>query len=276
MQRCQSHMCSGGNAIKRSARAHGFTLVDVLVSVSVIAVLTAIMLPALSAVTKEVQRVQCASNMRQLSIGLQAYAYDFDGMLPDSIFSGHSINNGMGSRNQDDEPQPQFTPEDTIVIRPEIVTRSGTNARWDGIGNLFGDHYITAPEVFYCPAHTGEHPLSRYEQVFSNSTGKIVSNYQYRVQAARQRLSFLSSDFTLIANGLRTKSDYSHIVGNNMGKADGSVSWFDDPQRSIYNSLPDNTSKKVEGEESPVPDAFEEMDDRPINVTPGYNPGPRF
>lgn len=235
-----------------SSRAPGFTLIDVLVSLSVIAILTAIMLPALSNVTKQVQRVQCASNMRQIGIGLQAYAYDFDGKLPKTVFGD---TDAEARSERPSEPSPQ----DTLVIRPIVETRSGPMALWDNTGRLFSEAYVSSPDVFYCPAHTGEHPLTRYKHLFSDYSAAIVSNYQYRAEASELRLSFANSSFTLLANGMRTRADYSHVVGNNMLKSDGSVSWYDDPRRLIFLSLPETTSSQTQAAAA-VPHAFEEMD----------------
>lgn len=64
----------------RHARA--FTLIELLVVVAVLAILIAVLLPALTGARRSAQTINCASNLRQLSIATDAYRTDADGWLP--------------------------------------------------------------------------------------------------------------------------------------------------------------------------------------------------
>ena len=62
-----------------------FTQIELLVVVALLAVLAAILLPALTGAQRAARDVQCASNIRQLCIGLLTYAGDWKGKFPPNI-----------------------------------------------------------------------------------------------------------------------------------------------------------------------------------------------
>jgi prepilin-type N-terminal cleavage/methylation domain-containing protein/prepilin-type processing-associated H-X9-DG protein len=63
-------------------RTGGFTLVELLVVIGIIALLIAILLPALSAARRSARDLHCATNVRQLCTGLLAYAHQNRGKFP--------------------------------------------------------------------------------------------------------------------------------------------------------------------------------------------------
>jgi len=63
-------------------RRKAFTLVELLVVIGILAVLIAILLPALSGAKRVAQRVACAAQMRQVGQALHIYANDHKGFLP--------------------------------------------------------------------------------------------------------------------------------------------------------------------------------------------------
>jgi prepilin-type processing-associated H-X9-DG protein/prepilin-type N-terminal cleavage/methylation domain-containing protein len=63
-------------ASRRASENSGFTLVELLVMMAVIAILAALLLPALAAAKSRAKRIECLSNLRQFSIAAQVYTGD--------------------------------------------------------------------------------------------------------------------------------------------------------------------------------------------------------
>lgn len=78
----------------REDNRQGFTLIEVLVVVGIIAVLAALLLPALAQAKAKAQEIQCASNLKQLSLAWELYADD----NLDLLVNNHGIQETLRTR----------------------------------------------------------------------------------------------------------------------------------------------------------------------------------
>ena len=108
-----------------------FTLIELLVVVSVMALLIALLLPALEGARRQGRVTVCASQLRQWGVATRFYSDDYAGSLPISHFNG------------------RWLPH---LWNYTVTQIGGSGTFWHGHGLLYGDQYVRDPMLAMCPS----------------------------------------------------------------------------------------------------------------------------
>ncbi len=123
----------------------GFTLVELLVVIGIIALLIALLLPALNVAREQARTTQCLSNLRQMAIASQSYADAYGGSYPIAYYS--ELQSPLAfSYNWDFTTQRNLT-TGVITVIPGLLWLGSTNPQvqqcpsYDGSSNTLADPF---------------------------------------------------------------------------------------------------------------------------------------
>ncbi len=180
-------------------KARGFTLIELLVVIAIIALLLAILLPAMGKIKETARAAVCKSNLKNIGLAVQMYLDDYDRKIPNTGSSNHFL---------------WFEADGVTYRQPG----SGGGTYW---GVFYRDYIKDQTKIFGCPSFQ---TTTNTRLIYNDGQSAKESDTNYVIKHAAFGLNHHPRARGRNTNDIYRLSDFIYCLDHAEPRPDGSTS----------------------------------------------------